>query len=151
MTNQTCSSALQVITPRETTTTQYEHPVEWSESDLHAILSQVRIQEQTGILDSAKPRKIVFFPEEIKALLPGLHHAFKIAQPSDHVVFALWVSSSRSQALEVTSGSLFVQGQMLHIILANHHERVTSEQDGIIAIRQKPFLYTEQCQRLLAL
>lgn len=116
----------------------HDHPMEWSEADLYAILAGLVIQERGGIMDTPKPPQTVFFPEEIRHLLPGLHEAFRVAGPSDWVVFALWVSSTRSQALEVTSGGMFLQDRRLHVILANHRARVVSETDGITAIRRNP-------------
>ncbi|NKB82339.1 MAG: hypothetical protein GKS05_10720 [Nitrospirales bacterium] len=126
-------------TQEQMATVRYEHPVEWAETDLYAILSQLRIQEEGGLLDTARLQRAVFFPEEIPTLLPGLRDAFKLARPSDWIVFAFWVSSPRSETLEVTSGGFFLQDHMLHIILANHHERVLSEEEGILAIRRNPF------------
>ncbi len=121
------------------TAIQHDHPVEWSKADLHAILKRLFIQEGGGYMDSARPLQTVFSPEDRTNLIPGLQETFKIAQPSDWIVFALWGSSGKSQALEVTSGGMFLQDQKLHIIVANHRERVSSEQDGIQAIHSNPF------------
>lgn len=117
---------------------QYDHPVEWGEQDLYAILGGLRLQEQGGILDAPRPKRSVFSSDDMRLLVPALRKAFLAASPSDRVVFAIWVSSTRSQALEVTSGSLFTSNGNLHIILANHRERVTSEAEGITAVRDNP-------------
>ncbi len=116
-----------------------DHPIEWSDSDLYAILTRLHVQTRRGLLDSLGPSRQLFSPEKSLHLLPGLRDAFRDAQPSDWVGFALWSSSRRSQALEVTSGSMFLQDGRLHVILANHRERVVSERDGITAIHRNPF------------
>lgn len=118
---------------------QHDHPVEWSHADLHAILKRLFIQDGSGLMDSSRPLQVVFSPEDMANLIPGLQETFKIAQPSDLIVFAVWGSYGKSQALEVTSGGMFLEDQKLHIILANYRERVSSEQDGIQAIRKNPF------------
>ena len=90
-------------------------------------------------MDSSRPLQAVFSPEDMANLIPSLQETFKIAQPSDWIVFAVWGSSNKLQTLEVTSGGMFLEDQRLHIIIANHRERVSSEQDGIQAIRKNPF------------
>ncbi len=117
---------------------KHNHPKEWSEADLHRILTRLLIQKQGGIMDPLKQPQAVFSPENIFILAPALREAFQSADSSDWVVFALWDSSPESQALEVTSGAMFLQDQRLHIIIANHRERVSSEQEGIKGIRRNP-------------
>jgi len=118
---------------------RHDHPVDWSEADLQAILKRLVIQDGSGLLDSSSPRQTVFSPEDLLTLVPALQKTFKLASPSDWIVFAVWGSSGTSQALEVTSGGMYLQDQRLHIILANHRERVSSEQEGIQAIHNNPF------------
>lgn len=120
-------------------TVQYDHPREWSEADLQGILTRLLIQKQGGIMDPATQPRIVFSPEDIIHLTPALRETFAVAKPSDWVVFALWGSSPTIQALEVTSGGMFLQGQHFHIIISNHRERVSSEEEGITGIRTNPF------------
>ncbi len=117
----------------------HNHPMEWSNTDLHAILSRLLVQKQGGIMDPLTHPQAVFSQDEILQLTPALIESFKVARPTDWVVFALWGSSPSSQALEVTSGGMFLQDQRLHIILANHRERVSSEEEGIKGIRSNPF------------
>lgn len=118
---------------------RHDHPVDWSTADLQAILKRLVFQEGGGLMDLSKPPRAVFSPEDMPNLIPALQEAFKIARPSDWVVFAVWGSSEQSQGLEVTSGGMYLQDQRLHIILANHRERVSSERDGIQAIHTNPF------------
>jgi len=125
--------------PEKRSLGQHHHPKEWSETDLHAILTRLLVQKQGGIMDPLTHPRAVFSPDEILQLTPALRKTFKLAGPSDWVVFALWGSSQTSQALEVTSGGMFLENQRLHIILANYRERVSSEEDGIKGIRRNPF------------
>ena len=118
---------------------RHDHPVDWSTADLQAILKRLAFQEGGGLMDSSSPFQAVFSPEDMPNLIPAFQEAFKIARPSDWVVFAVWGSSEKSQGLEVTSGGMYLQDQRLHIILANHRERVSSELDGIQAIHSNPF------------
>ena len=125
--------------PEKLTQVHYTHPMVWSEGNLRAILEGLFIQKQGGLLDAVKPLEVVFSPEDITQLIPALRSTFKVARPSDLVVFALWGSSQPSQTLEVTSGGMFLHDQRFHIILANHRERVSSEKDGIEGIHSNPF------------
>lgn len=130
---------------------RHDHPVDWSTADLQAILKRLAIQEGSGLLDSSSPRQAVFSPEDLTTLMPALQKTFQLAGPSDWIVFAVWGSSGTSQALEVTSGGMYLQGQRLHIMLANHRERVSSEQEGIQAIRNNPFRAMKDVKRRLML
>ena len=118
---------------------QHNHPMEWADADLHSILARLLIQERGGIMDPFQQPQVVFSADDIIHLTPALLETFSVARPSDWVVFALWGSSQNSQALEVTSGGMFLQDQRLHIILSNHRERVSSEREGITGIRRNPF------------
>jgi hypothetical protein len=119
--------------------TRHDHPVNWSLADLQAILKRLVIQAPGGLMDSSGTPRPVFSPEDLTTLVPALHATFNIARPSDWIVFALWGGSEKTQGLEVTSGGMYLQDQRLHIILANHRERVSSEEDGIQAIHHNPF------------
>jgi hypothetical protein len=129
--------------------TRHDHPVEWTTGDLQAVLKRLAIQEGSGLLDASRKQQAVFSPEDLTQLIPALQQTFKIARPSDWIVFAVWGSSEKTQGLEVTSGGLFLQDQQLHILLANHRERVSSEKDGIRAIRKNPFHVLREVKRTL--
>ncbi len=122
----------------EATAIRHDHPVEWSIADLEAILKRLVIQEGGGLMDGSRSPKAVFTPEDLTHLIPALQHTFRMARPSDWIVFAVWGESEHTQGLEVTSGGLFLQDQQLHILLANHRERISSE-EGIQAIHNNPF------------
>ena len=128
---------------------RHDHPVDWSAADLQAILKRLAIQEGIGLLDSSSPPQAVFALEDLTTLTPALQETFKLATPSDWIVFAVWGSSGTSQALEVTSGGMYLQDQRLHIMLANHRERVSSEQEGIQAIHNNPFRAMKDVKRRL--
>ena len=121
------------------TTVGHNHPVDWSEANLPIILTRLLVQKQGGMMDPYKQPQPVFSPDDIILLTPGLYEAFTAAGPADWIVFAVWGSSPQSQALEVTSGGMYLQGPNLHIILSNHRERVSSETEGIEGIRHNPF------------
>ena len=129
--------------------TPYTHPVVWDSADLQAILKRVAIQDGSGLMDASRHPQAVFSQEDLRQLIPALQQAFSLAGPSDWVVFAVWGASQPSQALEVTSGGLFLQEQHLHILVANHRERVSSEEEGIQAIRQNPLSRLRDVKRNL--
>ena len=129
--------------------TRHDHPVEWTTGDLQAILKRLAIQEGSGLLDSSRRPQAVFSQEDLTHLIPALQQTFNIARPSDWIVFAVWGSSEQTQGLEVTSGGMYLQDQQLHILLANHRERVSSEEDGIQAIRENPFHALRDVKRSL--
>ena len=129
--------------------TQHDHPVEWTTGDLQAILKRLTIQEGSGLLDSSRRQQKVFSQEDLTLLIPALQQTFNIARPSDWIVFAVWGSSEQTQGLQVTSGGMYLQDQQLHILLANHRERVSSEEHGIQAIRKNPFYALRDVKRSL--
>lgn len=129
--------------------TRHAHPVQWASADLQAILKRLAVQDGSGLMDASRPVQAVFVSEDLLRLIPALQQAFTIARPADWVVFAVWGASTPSQALEVTSGGLYLQDQQLHILLANYRERVSSEEEGIHAIHQNPFLVLKDVKRRL--
>jgi hypothetical protein len=131
------------------TEARHDHPVEWTTGDLQAVLKRLAIQEGSGLLDSSRKQQAVFSPEDLTHLIPALQHTFNMARPSDWIVFAVWGSSEQTQGLQVTSGGMYLQDQQLHILLANHRERVSSEEDGIQAIRKNPFHALRDVKRSL--
>ena len=124
--------------PENFTEVRHQHPMDWSESALRAILTGLFIQKRGGLMDASKLPEAIFSPEDMVHITSALRETFKIARPSDWIVFALWGASQPSQTLEVTSGGMFLKDQRLHIILANHRERVSSEKEGIKGIRDNP-------------
>lgn len=99
---------------------RYDHPVQWSEQDLGAILTKLYLTEQVGLLDQKPLPRPVFSPEEAGRLVPALKEAFRLAQPNEWVTF--YLTHPVGQGEEITSGALYVEGQQLHVILANDRE-----------------------------
>lgn len=99
---------------------RYDHPVQWSEQDLGAILTKLYLTEQVGLLDQKPLPRPVFSPEEAGRLVPALREAFRLAQPNEWVTF--YLTRPVGQGEEIISGALYVEGQQLHVILANDRE-----------------------------
>ncbi|MDE3119592.1 MAG: hypothetical protein KGL03_11320 [Nitrospirota bacterium] len=99
---------------------QHNHPASWSESDLKAILSGLYLTEQVGLLDQKPAPRPIFSPEDVARLAPAVQEAFRLAQPNEWVTFFL--THQAGQGEEVTSGALYVDGQQLHVIVANDRE-----------------------------
>jgi hypothetical protein len=67
---------------------------------------------------------LAFSPEQVAYLGQGLQQAFSRAHPDEFVVFGF--SESRSPTLtEITTGKWFVEGQRLHLVLANYRHSVS--------------------------
>jgi len=115
---------------------RYDHPADWSESELTTILSRLLVQERVGLLDQKPFPRAVFSSSEIRQLVPGLQKAFQMAKPSEWV--ALYSAMPAGTVQEVTSGGLFLQGNRLHVVVANYRERIPSGPDVPEAIRVNP-------------
>ena len=104
--------------------TRHAHPVELPSEALTALLHGIYIEERRGLLRSAvlgKPlREKAFHDQEVALLAPPLRTALAKAFPTEQVVFVL-SQTSRGREQEVTSGSIFVDGRNLHVVLANYH------------------------------
>jgi hypothetical protein len=107
--------------------TDYDHPVHLSSQEMTSILQAVRVQFKanwlqrliTGPLDS-----VPLFQTPIMARVAfPLAEALEKAGARQRIVF--YVAQRRtSDHRDVTSGSLFVQGRNLTIMLANYQNRV---------------------------
>lgn len=99
---------------------QHNHPANWSEPDLGAILSRLYLTEQVGLLEQKPLPRPIFSPEDVARLAPAIQEAFRLAQPHEWATFFL--THPAGQGEEVTSGALYVDGQQLHVIVANDRE-----------------------------
>jgi hypothetical protein len=124
------------LEPSKAAEVRHDHPADWSGSKLHAILSRLLLQEQVGLFDRKPPPRPVFSPEEIGQLVPALREAFLAARPSEWIVF--YVARPAGSVLEITSGGLFLEDKQLHVIVANHRERVSPGPGGDDAVRASP-------------
>jgi hypothetical protein len=86
---------------------------------------QVQSRKDTVLFTTAKnPPEPAFSAEQAAYLNQGLRKAFSRAHPDEFVVFGF--SETRSpQLTELTTGGWFVEGQRLHLILANYRHTVS--------------------------
>jgi hypothetical protein len=117
---------------------RYEHPADWPEADLAAILSRILVQKHTGFLEQKSVPQPLFSASETKQLVPGLQKAFRTATPSEWVAFFSTRPSGTAQ--EVTSGGMFLKGDRLHVVVANHHDQISWQSDSLTAARTNPLL-----------
>ena len=115
---------------------RYDHPVDWSEAELNAILSRLLLQDRVGLLEQKPPPRPVFSPGEISQLVPKLQAAFHMARPSEWVVFYFAYPTETDQ--KIVSGGFFLQERHLHVILANHRKLAPAGPDGTDAVRANP-------------
>lgn len=115
---------------------RFDHPAEFSEADLAAVMSRVLVQERAGLLERKPFPQPLFSPVETRQLMPGLQKALRTAKPAEWAVFYSAIPGGSVQ--EVTSGGVFVKGGQLHVVVANHRERIPSGSDGLAAIRANP-------------
>lgn len=114
----------------------YDHPATWTTEELSAILSRLLLEEQRGILDTARPPRPVFSQEEINRLAPAIQNAFRAARPPEWLSFHLTEPSAK--AITITSGGLFIKNGRLHIVLANHQEPGSAEDPEMKMISANP-------------
>ncbi|MFM8551565.1 MAG: hypothetical protein ACKOCD_04505 [Nitrospiraceae bacterium] len=99
---------------------QYDHPATWTEADLAAVLSRLYLVEKVGLFDKAPAPRLVFSQEEVGQLAPAIKEAFRLAQSNEWITFFL--TNRRGQDELITSGAVYVDGQQLHVIVANYRE-----------------------------
>jgi hypothetical protein len=105
----------------------YSHPVQWNAADLSAILEDVQVEYKAGWLQKLitgplKPLPL-FTPETLPAVVAPLVRAFAQATPRDRIVF--YIAERRSDIRrEVTAGSLFMTGPLIHVVVNNHRTGV---------------------------
>jgi hypothetical protein len=105
----------------------YDHPVRFTPKELAAILEQVQVEYKAGWLQNllTSPQKPLplFEPQWLERIVPALVRAFEQAKPHDRIVF--YVAQRRSDVRrEVTGGSLFVIGRLMHIVVSNFRNGV---------------------------
>lgn len=102
----------------------HTHPMSMTPEQMAAVLSGIRVEEPWAKLpiydDTSQPHRHPAFTEkEVMFFAPLLAVALGKATPEEVVTFyqSRYLSGT---SREVTSGGLFVQGDKLHIILANY-------------------------------
>lgn len=106
---------------------QFTHPMTLSPEDWRLILKSIHVQKQEPLLlffTTKGPEEPAFTEDEIDYLSVTLSRVFANARPDERVVFAL-VRRQSADLSEVTSGSWFVSGQSLHLVLANYRFAIT--------------------------
>src|SRR5437667_11315266 len=106
---------------------RFNHPLELNEKEWTRILENVCVRHDAALLPFASQDEApipAFTPDELAFLSQSLGKAFARAHPDEWVVFGL--SRARSADItEVTTGGWFVEGERLHVMLANCRYAVT--------------------------
>ena len=114
----------------------HDHPVEWTEAQLNAILERLLLQERSGLMESPRSPQTVFTPDEIAVLVPALKQAFHTATTHEWVAFSL--SHHDQGNVQITSGEFWVEQKQLHLVIANHHQTLPSDSDELPKIQATP-------------
>jgi hypothetical protein len=109
--------------------TEHSHPISIRPEQLAAVLAGVRIEEPIALVrgdilhrDPSPPIHPAFTDKDIAFFAPLLAQALSKATPEEVVSF--YQSRPISTITrEVTSGGLFIQGEELHLILANYRSQ----------------------------
>jgi hypothetical protein len=125
----------------EDPSTGHSHPIAISPEVMAAILKGLRVQEHRiklqRMISGEAPREPAFRDEEIALLAPRLAEALERAQPHERVTYYL----SRPQTSikrEITTGGLYVRGDLLHFILGNHRIPYGIPAYGMVYDRRYP-------------
>ena len=107
-----------------------EHIPELTTADLAEILRSVRIQPEISFLNYWVLRKdpqpqLAFFNDDVQLLAPHLRAALGKARPNETAAFFLRRTREDGIPL-VTTGGLFLQGNQLHVLLANARRPATT-------------------------
>ena len=105
---------------------EHSHPVSLRPEQIAAVLAGVRIEEPLALVrgdilqrDTVPPIHPAFTDKEIAVFSPQMAMALSKAMPEEVVTFYQTRSIS-ANTREVTSGGLFIQGDELHLTLANY-------------------------------
>lgn len=110
---------------------RFAHPMKLSQQDWTAVLSSLRIQRLSKAWLFAlgkNPEEPVFLDSEIAFLSRALSQAFERAGEKEWAVFAV-TRPQTPEVSEITSGAWFVEGQALHLRLANFRLAVSMDKD----------------------
>jgi hypothetical protein len=107
------------------------HIPELTAADLAEILRSVRIQSEISfvsywILRKEPQSEPAFLNEDVQLLAPHLRAALAKARPNETAVFFLRRTREDGIPL-VTTGGLFIQGNQLHVLLANARRPTTTQ------------------------
>jgi len=115
------------------TGSEHSHPISLTPEQVAAVLGGVRIEEPRTFVQG--DILAVFSEEEIAFFAPLIAQALWQARPEEVVTFyeTRYLSATRRA---VTSGGLFVQGDVLHLILANYWAPVDYRADFVLSATQ---------------
>jgi hypothetical protein len=106
---------------------KFAHPVALGEAEWRHLLTNVMIQEQRKFLSLGAGQPLLrpaFEQDDMRYLAKYLAEGFQKAKPDEWVVF--YLSRPReSGVVEIDSGGFFVEGERLHLILANYRQPVS--------------------------
>lgn len=106
---------------------RFNHPFELSGKAWARILDNVWVQYEPGVIALVSPKEPstpAFTADEIAFLSKWLSKAFKHAHQDEWVVFGL-TRRRFPELTEITTGGWFVQGDRLHLRLANYRHAVS--------------------------
>ncbi|MDH4300664.1 MAG: SHOCT domain-containing protein [Nitrospira sp.] len=106
---------------------KFAHPVALGEAEWGQLLANVMIQEQKKFLSLGARQPVLrpaFDQDQRRYLAKYLAEGFQKARPDEWVVF--YLSRPReSGVVEIDSGGFFVEGERLHLIVANYRQPVS--------------------------
>lgn len=106
---------------------KFAHPVALGETEWAHLLDNIVIQEQQKLLALGTTRSAprpAFDEDEKRYLAKHLAEGFQKARPDEWVVF--YLSHPREPGIvEIDSGGFFVEGERLHLIVANYRQPVS--------------------------
>lgn len=106
---------------------KFAHPVALGEAEWRRLLANVLIQEQRKLLSLGTRQPVLrpaFDQNDTGYLAKYLAEGFQMARPDEWVVF--YLSRPREPGVvEIDSGGFFIEGERLHLILANYRQPVS--------------------------
>ena len=106
---------------------KFAHPVALGESEWAHLLDSIVIQEQKKFLAPGAAQlapRSAFDEDEKRYLAKHLAEGFQKAKPDEWVVF--YLSHQREPGVvEIDSGGFFVEGERLHLFVANYRQPVS--------------------------
>jgi hypothetical protein len=122
--------------------TEHSHPISLTPEQIAAVLGGVRIEEPIALVrgdifqrDSSPRIHPAFTDKDIALFAPLLALALSKATPEEVVTF-YHTRSISAITREITSGGLFVQGDALHLVLANYRSHTRYMADFGVAETQ---------------
>ncbi|MGH7410837.1 MAG: SHOCT domain-containing protein [Candidatus Methylomirabilis sp.] len=112
---------------RDGTSLRFAHPIVLSEADWGQILNRIYVRHVKSLLShfAKQPGPDPAFDESQRAYLAKyLSEAFQTARPDQWVVFFL-TQPREPQVTEITSGTFFIEGDQIHLVLANYRQPVS--------------------------